>query len=166
MKISASAVLAIAALAGGFYFWKKRAGIVATLTPQSAAEKQVNDLYGTAQAWRGNPVYNTPGKPGYIPTLPPSYAPGTGPAAVYVPPSAYIGPPPDLPVGTSYSDASDATAASEASMFGLGGLGRFRFFDAALGRRAQRAGVGEARTRPNLRYLYMHRRDGQRGVIE
>lgn len=54
--------------------------------PKSAAEKQVDELYGPTQAWAARPVYNTPDAVGYFPTLPASYAPGTPASAMRVPP--------------------------------------------------------------------------------
>ena len=51
---------------------------IADVAP-SRAERTVNSMYGPGQGFRNAPVYNTPGKPGYIPGLPPSYAPGSKP---------------------------------------------------------------------------------------
>lgn len=133
MKISATAVVTVAALAGGLYLWKKRAGLIEKLTPKSAAEKQVDVLYGPGQGWRTRPVYNTPGQPGYIPTLPASYAPGTGPGSAR---SITINPfdVPSAPASTAItinpfditqSGANvDTSFAQDASMFGLGAMPR------------------------------------------
>lgn len=104
MKNLLTYLVGAVAIGAGVYLYRKRGGMFG----KSAAEEKVDALYGPSQAWKTNPVYNTPGLPGYIPTLPPSYAPGTAP--MY---ASYIGPPPPLPVGGS------ATAV-EPFMFGLG----------------------------------------------
>lgn len=88
MKLSASALMLLATGIGAYVVYKKKAGIIDALTPQSAAEKHVNNLYGPEQGWRNSPVYNTPGQPQYLPTLPASYAPGTDLSTVPIPPGA------------------------------------------------------------------------------
>ena len=77
--LGASGVVSVITLAavgiGLEYLFRKLKALAVTVTPKSAPEKEVDTLYGPGQGWRTKPVYNTPGLPGYIPGLPPSYAP-------------------------------------------------------------------------------------------
>jgi hypothetical protein len=95
LQFTAGSVGMIALVAGAafgaYLFWKWWQGNKQKLMPQSAAEKQVNALYGPGQAWKTNPVYNTPGSANYIPNLPASYAPGTPASAMTVPPGTIQG---------------------------------------------------------------------------
>lgn len=123
-----------ASLAAAYQWWKKNRD---SLIPKSAAEKQVDSLYGPAQTWKANPVYNTPGTTNYYPTLPASYAPGTSPLQMPIPPGKieatmlktvsadFLGPADYAKKGVT--SASDVYDAATASMFGLGGFGSARF---------------------------------------
>ena len=81
--LGASGIVSIITLAavgiGLEYLFRKLKALAVTVTPKSAPEKTVDSLYGPGQGWKDKPVYNTPGKPGYIPGLPPSYAPESKP---------------------------------------------------------------------------------------
>ena len=90
MKTSDMLMLAIVAF-GGLWVFRKFKLAMPTLT--STAEKRVDALYGPSQSWRTNPVYNTPGTPGYIPGLPASYPPRAPGSGYLVPPSTYSGAP-------------------------------------------------------------------------
>jgi hypothetical protein len=125
VKLSASGigviVIAVGALAAYQWYKKNRDALL----PQSAAEKQVNVLYGPSQGWKATPVYNTPGLPGYIPTLPASYAPGTAPVDLTkitgtIGPAPYDNPMPEPSPGDT------ALTTVQPYLFGLGEVGAAR----------------------------------------
>lgn len=95
VTLGASGVLVIAAGIAAFIGWKwwqkNKQGVIDAVTPKSTAEKTVDSLYGPSQAWKTNPVYNTPGTPGYLPGLPASYPPGTAAQDMPVPPGVSVG---------------------------------------------------------------------------
>lgn len=92
MKLSATGILAIVAAVGVVVLYKKKDSLANDVkdffTPKSMQEKQVDVLYGPGQGWKTAPVYNTPGTPQYLPTLPASYAPGTAESDMPIPPGA------------------------------------------------------------------------------
>ena len=110
--ITFAAILAVVQIGLSAYRWYQKNRD--SLLPKSAAEKEVDTLYGPGQGWKNAPVYNTPGKPGYIPTLPASYAPGTKPAG------AITRNPFDTGKAVAGPTADDAMRARDASMTGLG----------------------------------------------
>lgn len=153
MKISASGIMSLAALAavgGALWYardWLKKNGD--KFMPQSASEKKVNDLYGPGQGWKKDAVYNTPGKPGYFPTLPASYRPGTPSSAMTIPPGvieANMAKRAELSrtltISTNPFDPGAQTNAGAAAldtasmiMYGLGEIGAARFHSFGHGRR-------------------------------